>query len=321
MTNILEVENLVKMYGDFAAVDGVSFEMEEGEVFGFLGPNGAGKTTTISMLTGITEPTEGTARIAGFDIKTQLDDAKKINGLVPQDLALYPTISARANLRFFGRIYGLHGKDLDERVEDVLRIVALTDRADEPIEKYSGGMKRRINIAAGMVHQPRLLFLDEPTVGVDPQSRNHIFESVLRLNRERGMSILYTSHYMDEVERLCTRVAIVDQGKIIAMDTVENLIAILGGGVVVIGVDKVDDQMLADLSALPAVHNATVAPTVVAPIPVFPLVKVETEDSRDALVNIFTYLSDKDISVRSLEVLESNLENVFLHLTGKKLRE
>jgi ABC-2 type transport system ATP-binding protein len=334
MTNILEVENLVKMYGDFAAVDGVSFEMEEGEVFGFLGPNGAGKTTTISMLTGITEPTEGTARIAGFDIKTQLDEAKKINGLVPQDLALYPTISARANLRFFGRIYGLHGKDLDERVEDVLRIVALTDRADEPIEKYSGGMKRRINIAAGMVHQPRLLFLDEPTVGVDPQSRNHIFESVLRLNRERGMSILYTSHYMDEVERLCTRVAIVDQGKIIAMDTVENLIAILGGGVVVIGVDKVDDQMLADLSALPAVHNATVAPTVVAPIPtqgeepkeldelpVFPLVKVETEDSRDALVNIFTYLSDKDISVRSLEVLESNLENVFLHLTGKKLRE
>ncbi len=334
MTNILEVENLVKMYGDFAAVDGVSFEMEEGEVFGFLGPNGAGKTTTISMLTGITEPTEGTARIAGFDIKTQLDDAKKINGLVPQDLALYPTISARANLRFFGRIYGLHGKDLDERVEDVLRIVALTDRADEPIEKYSGGMKRRINIAAGMVHQPRLLFLDEPTVGVDPQSRNHIFESVLRLNRERGMSILYTSHYMDEVERLCTRVAIVDQGKIIAMDTVENLIAILGGGVVVIGVDKVDDQMLADLSALPAVQNATVAPTAVAPIPaegdepkeldespVFPLVKVETEDSRDALVNIITYLSDKDISVRSLEILESNLENVFLHLTGKKLRE
>jgi ABC-2 type transport system ATP-binding protein len=218
MTNILEVENLVKMYGDFAAVDGVSFEMEEGEVFGLLGPNGAGKTTTISMLTGITDPTEGTARIRGFDIKTQLDDAKKINGLVPQDLALYPTISARANLRFFGRIYGLHGKDLDERIEDVLRIVALTDRADEPIEKYSGGMKRRINIAAGMVHQPRLLFLDEPTVGVDPQSRNHIFESVLRLNRERGMSILYTSHYMDEVERLSTRDAIVDQGKIIAMD-------------------------------------------------------------------------------------------------------
>ncbi len=334
MTNILEVDNLVKRYGDFAAVDGISFEMEEGEIFGLLGPNGAGKTTTISMLTGITEPTEGTARIGGYDITTQLDKAKEINGLVPQDLALYPTISARANLRFFGRIYGLHGKDLNERVEDVLRIVALTDRADEPIEKYSGGMKRRINIAAGMVHQPRLLFLDEPTVGVDPQSRNHIFESVLRLNRERGMSIVYTSHYMDEVERLCSRVAIVDQGKIIAMDTVENLVAILGGGVVMVGVDHADDQLLKELTSLTAVRQATIAPVAVTPppaegeepkdvedAPVFTVIKIETEDSRDAIVNIFTYLSDHDITVRSLEILESNLENVFLHLTGKKLRE
>jgi ABC-2 type transport system ATP-binding protein len=334
MTTILDVDNLVKKYGDHAAVDGISFEMEEGEVFGFLGPNGAGKTTTISMLTGITTPTEGTARIGGYDITTELDEAKKINGLVPQDLALYPTLSARANLRFFGRIYGLHGKDLNERVEDVLRIVALTDRADEPIEKYSGGMKRRINIAAGMVHQPRLLFLDEPTVGVDPQSRNHIFESVLRLNRDRGMSILYTSHYMDEVERLCTRVAIVDQGKIIAMDTVENLVAILGGGVVLVGVDKVDNRLLNELTALTAVHKATIAPVALAPppaegeepkeakdSPTFTVVKIETEDSRDAIVNIFTYLSDNDIAVRSLEILESNLENVFLHLTGKKLRE
>ena len=334
MSKILEVENLVKMYGDFPAVDGVSFDMEEGEVFGLLGPNGAGKTTTISMLTGVIEPTDGTARIGGFDIREELDEAKKINGLVPQDLALYPTISARANLRFFGRIYGLHGKDLNERVEDVLRIVALTDRADEAIEKYSGGMKRRINIAAGMVHQPRLLFLDEPTVGVDPQSRNHIFESVLRLNRERGMSILYTSHYMEEVERLCTRVAIVDQGKIIAMDTVKNLIALLGGGVVVIGVDNVDNQLLSDLSELPAVRSVSIAPAAVSPVPVegeepkaidetptFPKLKVETENSRDALVNIVAYLSENDISVRSLEILESNLENVFLHLTGKKLRE
>jgi ABC-2 type transport system ATP-binding protein len=286
------------------------------------------------MLTGITEPTEGTARIGGYDITTQLDEAKKINGLVPQDLALYPTISARANLRFFGRIYGLHGKDLNERIEDVLRIVALTDRADDPIEKYSGGMKRRINIAAGMVHQPRLLFLDEPTVGVDPQSRNHIFESVLRLNRDRGMSILYTSHYMEEVERLCMRVAIVDQGKIIAMDTVENLIAILGGGVVMVGVDNADDQLLNELTSLPAVHKATIAPVAIVPppaegeepknvedVPVFTVIKIETEDSRDAIVNILTYLNDHDITVRSLEILESNLENVFLHLTGKKLRE
>jgi ABC-2 type transport system ATP-binding protein len=195
-------------------------------------------------------------------------------------------------------------------------------------------MKRRINIAAGMVHQPTLLFLDEPTVGVDPQSRNHIFESVLRLNRERGMSILYRSHYMEEVERLCTRVAIVDQGKIIAMDTVENLVAILGGGVIMVGLDKADDQLLADLTALPAVHKASIAPALVAPLPLegeepktvedlpaFTVIKIETEDSREAIVNIITYLNEHDTTVRSLEILESNLENVFLHLTGKKLRE
>jgi ABC-2 type transport system ATP-binding protein len=334
MSYILEVEKLVKRFGDFAAVDGVSFEVEEGEVFGLLGPNGAGKTTIISMLTGITQPTAGTARIGGFDITSQLDEAKELNGLVPQDLALYPTISARANLQFFGRIYGLHGKDLKERVEDVLRIVALTDRADEAIEKYSGGMKRRINIAAGLVHQPRLLFLDEPTVGVDPQSRIHIFESVLRLNRERGMSIVYTSHYMEEVEKLCSRVAIVDQGKIIALDTVENLISILGGGVILVGVDKADKQLLSGLTSLPAVRQAVIAPVAIAPppaegeepketeeTPAYTVIKIETEESRDALVNVFTYMSEHDITVRSLEILESNLENVFLHLTGKKLRE
>jgi ABC-2 type transport system ATP-binding protein len=342
MPHILEVDNLVKKYGDFAAVDGVSFTVDEGEVFGLLGPNGAGKTTTISMLTGVLEPTEGTARIGGHDIKSDLGAAKKINGLVPQDLALYPTLSARANLQFFGRIYGLNGKDLKERVEDVLRIVALTDRADEAVEKYSGGMKRRVNIAAGLVHQPKLLFLDEPTVGVDPQSRNHIFESVMRLNRERGMSIIYTSHYMEEVELLCKRVAIVDQGKIIAMDTIQNLVAILGGGVIQIGLDTADKQLLADLSALPAVKRATIAPQISATTPdaaeegqeageaeeVAPpasagpvIVKIEALDSRDALVNVITFLNERDVTLRSMEILESNLENVFLHLTGKKLRE
>ena len=197
MPAILEVDHLVKKYGDFAAVSDVTFRVEEGEVFGLLGPNGAGKTQTISMITGVIPPTSGTARIAGHDIAGDRGRAKKVSGLVPQDLALYPTLSARANLNFFGRIYGLRGQELKERVEDVLHVVALTDRADEPVEKYSGGMKRRVNIAAGLVHQPRLLFLDEPTVGVDPQSRNHIFESVQRLSRERSMSIVYTSHYME----------------------------------------------------------------------------------------------------------------------------
>ncbi|MFN2152690.1 MAG: ABC transporter ATP-binding protein, partial [Anaerolineales bacterium] len=249
MPHILEVDNLVKKFGEHTAVKGVSFEVEEGEVFGLLGPNGAGKTTTISMLTGVLEPTSGTARVGGHDLKTDLKAVKRVNGLVPQDLALYPTLSARANLNFFGRIYGLKGAELKRRVDDVLEIVALKERANEKIDNYSGGMKRRVNIAAGLVHQPRLLFLDEPTVGVDPQSRNQIFESVLQLNREGSMSIIYTSHYMEEVELLCNRVAIIDQGEIIALDTIKNLIAMLGGGVINLGLEHVDDELLAQISA------------------------------------------------------------------------
>ena len=335
MPAILEVDHLVKKYGDFAAVNDVSFRVEEGEVFGLLGPNGAGKTQTISMLTGVIPITEGTARVGGYDVKGNLKEAKKISGLVPQDLALYPTLSARANLNFFGRIYGLGGNELKERVEDVLHVVALTDRADEPVENYSGGMKRRVNIAAGLVHQPRLLFLDEPTVGVDPQSRNHIFESVLKLNRERGMSIVYTSHYMEEVELLCNRVAIVDQGKIIALDTIKRLIAMLGGGIIQVGLARVDRQLLADLSALPAVeeacrdepgaHRAPVEDEAATgpepPARDGSVVKIVAHNSQHALVNVIDYLNGHDMPITSLNILEPNLESVFLHLTGKKLRE
>jgi ABC-2 type transport system ATP-binding protein len=335
MPNILEVDNLKKKYGDFEAVKGIRFEVQEGEIFGLLGPNGAGKTQTISMLTGVIEPTSGTARVGGYDIRKDMNQAKKINGLVPQDLALYPTLSARANLNFFGRIYGLQGKDLKERVEDVLRIVSLTERADEAVEHYSGGMKRRVNIAAGLLHHPRLLFLDEPTVGVDPQSRNHIFESVLRLNRERGMSIVYTSHYMEEVELLCNRVAIIDQGEIIAIDTIKNLIALLGGGVIHVGLEHVDDALLAQLTALHGVISAELTSQPLSPPPLqeevetkerelvaaTPVVKIVTEHSQTAIVSVISYLNEKDITLTSLEILEPNLESVFLHLTGKKLRE
>jgi len=336
MPHILEVDNLVKKFGEHTAVKGVSFEVEEGEVFGLLGPNGAGKTTTISMLTGVLEPTSGTARVGGYDLKTDLKAVKKVNGLVPQDLALYPTLSARSNLNFFGRIYGLKGSDLKRRVDDVLEIVALKERANEKIDNYSGGMKRRINIAAGLVHQPRLLFLDEPTVGVDPQSRNQIFESVLQLNRSDGMSIIYTSHYMEEVELLCNRVAIIDQGEIIALDTIKNLIAMLGGGVINLGLEQVDDELLAQISALPAVKNASPAPVAPSPVveaseetealetpvePSYPIIKVECENSQQALVELIAFLNERDLRLVSVETLEPNLESVFLHLTGKKLRE
>jgi len=333
MTAILEADKITKKYGSVEVVHGISFQVEEGEIFGLLGPNGAGKTTSISMLTGLFPPTSGSAKIGGYDIQKEPLKAKQITGLVPQDLALYPTLSARANLNFFGRVYGLRGKDLKERVSDVLHIVGLADRADETIEKYSGGMKRRINIAAGLVHQPRLLFLDEPTVGVDPQSRNHIFESVQKLNRERGMTIIYTSHYMEEVQLLCNRVAIIDMGNLIALDTIKNLVAMLGGGVIQIGLNKVDDQILADLSALPAVKTASLAPAMavaaaaagsdsdaVAASPT-PVVKIEAVQGQRALIEVIQYFNERDIPVVSLETLEPNLESVFLHLTGKKLRE
>jgi ABC-2 type transport system ATP-binding protein len=336
MPAILEVDQLVKKYGDFQAVKGISFSVEEGEVFGLLGPNGAGKTQTISMLTGVIPPTSGTARIGGHDIHRELDQVKRINGLVPQDLALYPTLSARANLHFFGRIYGLRGRDLKERVEDVLRIVALTERADQAVEEFSGGMKRRVNIAAGLLHQPELLFLDEPTVGVDPQSRNHIFESVMRLNRERGMSIVYTSHYMEEVELLCNRVAIIDEGRIIALDTIKNLIALLGGGVIQVGLQRLDDGLLDQLASLPGVESAErTAPPIPPPpseeespdgkerepLPTNPTVKVVAKNSQQAIVNVINLINEQNITLTSLEILEPNLESVFLHLTGKKLRE
>ncbi len=331
MPAILQVENLAKKFGENIAVKGVSFEVEEGEVFGLLGPNGAGKTTTISMLTSVIAPTSGTARIGGYDIIKDAMQVKRLIGLVPQDLALYPTLSSRANLIFFGSIYGLSGHQLQERVDDVLEIVALTDRQKEPIEKFSGGMKRRVNIAAGLVHQPRLLFLDEPTVGVDPQSRNHIFESVLKLNRERGMSIIYTSHYMEEVEELCNRVAIIDQGQIVALDTIHNLIAMLGGGVIQVGLRQVDEMLLQQLATLPGVKSAVMfTPPLASPSKgngteasalETSLVKVEALNSQEALVNLIRFLTERNLQITSLQILEPNLESVFLHLTGKKLRE
>lgn len=323
MTAILEVDNLVKKYGDATVVKGINFQVEAGEIFGLLGPNGAGKTQTISMITGVIPPTSGTARVGGYDIMSDAARAKQISGLVPQDLALYPTLSARANLNFFGRIYGLRGQGLSERVEDVLHIVALTDRADEAVEKYSGGMKRRVNIAAGLVHQPKLLFLDEPTVGVDPQSRNQIFESVLRLNQERDMSIIYTSHYMEEVELLCSRVAIIDQGQIIALDTIKNLINSLGGGILQVGLLKVDETLLQGLGRLPAVRQATWegAAPLSAEEAENPTVRIETDNSQVALVNVIEYLNQNNAPITSLTILEPNLETVFLQLTGKKLRE
>jgi ABC-2 type transport system ATP-binding protein len=323
MPAIVQVQDVVKKYGENTAVKGISFEIEEGEVFGLLGPNGAGKSTTISMLTCLFPPTSGSVCIFGRDVAREAAAIKRLIGVVPQDLALYPTLSARDNLRFFGEMFGLSGKELRSRVDEVLEIVAMTDRAKDPIRTCSGGMKRRINLAVGLVNHPRVLFLDEPTVGVDLQSRNHIFESVEKLNRERGMTILYTTHYMEEAERLCHRIAIIDHGEIIALDTPHNLIGMLGGGVIRLGVLMNDETALQAVSALPAVKSVTVLPPPLDEThkPPRQLLKVEARESEDALVQVIQLFKNLRIEILSVEILEPNLESVFLHLTGTSLRQ
>jgi ABC-2 type transport system ATP-binding protein len=321
---ILEANALVKKYGDFTAVNDASFTMQEGEVFGLLGPNGAGKSTTISMLTCLFPPTSGSMRIFGHDVAAEANQVKQMIGVVPQDIALYPTLSARENLRFFGEMYGLKGRDLKERVEMVLAYVAMTERAKDAIKTYSGGMKRRINMAAGLIHSPRLLFLDEPTVGVDPQSRNHIFESVERLNHEQGMAILYTTHYMEEAERLCNRVAIMDNGQIIAMDTPKHLIGMLGGGLIHVGLLREDENLRKEIESLSEVRSAAFLPPAGSELGETSkcMLKVEArQHANQTLVQLIQLFNTKDLEVLSLETLEPNLETVFLHLTGKSLRQ
>jgi ABC-2 type transport system ATP-binding protein len=316
---ILEARNLVKKYGDLTAVNDVNLAIREGEILGLLGPNGAGKTTIISMITGLLKPTSGHVTVDGLDLQTETNAVKAKLGLVPQELALYPTLSARDNLDFFGSIYGLGGKELRERVDAMLEMVQLTGRAGEAIETYSGGMKRRVNIAAGLLHQPQVLLLDEPTVGVDPQSRNAIFESVEALNRA-GMTVIYTTHYMEEAQRLCHRVAIIDEGQIIALDTPVALIRSLGGGILVLGLEDARPgegeghvQTVMDrVNELPAVKST------VRDDGHF---KIETHRFQEALMAILDITNELDVRITSMEKWEPNLESVFLHLTGKRLRE
>jgi ABC-2 type transport system ATP-binding protein len=310
-TTILAAQDLKKSFGDHQAVSGVSFEIARGEVFGLLGPNGAGKTTTISMLTGLLDPTAGQALVDGQPLNQKANGLKSKIGFVPQELALYPTLSAYDNLIFFGRIYGLTGKALKERVEHILEVVGLTDRAKDRIDSYSGGMKRRINIAAGLLHEPEILFLDEPTVGVDPQSRNAIFEAVEALNKE-GLTILYTTHYMEEAERLCNRIAIMDNGKVIALDTPKALMEGLGGGLLRVGLHNgklpLVQEQVEKLGAVMEVSQLNEE------------LMVKTHHAREALLGVLDVTNQLDAKVTNLEILEPNLEAVFLELTGRTLR-
>lgn len=322
---ILEAKNLVKKYGNAIAVDDVTFSIGEGEILGLLGPNGAGKSTIISLLTGLFPPDSGAIQIVGIDAVAETEKVKQLVGVVPQDLALYPTLSGRENLRFFADMYGLNGARRDERIAAVLGMVSMTERANDRVQSYSGGMKRRINLAVGLINNPRLLFLDEPTVGVDPQSRAHIFESVERINRDQGMSVLYTTHYMEEAERLCHRVAILDRGKIIALDTPRNLIATLGDGIIQVGLHQADEglrQQIVALSQVRAVSDIIQLPSEEGqPGPARQIIKIETRKVNEALLQVIQLFNKLHVEILSLETLEPNLESVFLYLTGKSLRE
>jgi ABC-2 type transport system ATP-binding protein len=309
---ILRCADLRKRFGDRLAVDGVSFAIGRGETYGLLGPNGAGKTTTISMVCGILGRDDGEVLIDDRPFDPGQTSLKGEIGYVPQDLAIYPDLSARENLAFFGRLYGMTGRLLTDRVDEVLDIVDLTDRATERTAQYSGGMKRRLNIAIGLLHRPRLLVLDEPTVGVDPQSRNAILASIEALSA-RGMGILYTTHYMEEAERLCHRVGIIDEGRIIAEGTRRELVAIVGG------LDKVILAAGGDLRA--AAEEIRRVDGVRKVTPHDSGLELLVVEARKLLPRLLEAVAGDGLSVRSVEVIEPDLEAVFLHLTGRALRD
>ena len=310
--DILVVRNLSKFYGSAPAVCGISFSIARGEIFGLLGPNGAGKSTIISMLAGLLSPTGGQITLDDMDLSRNLSAAKARIGLVPQDIALYPTLSAWDNLIFWGQIYGLRGKALRQRAGEVLEIVQLANRAKDPVSIYSGGMKRRINLAVGLLHNPEILFLDEPTVGVDPQSRNAIFESIEALNRA-GLTVIYTTHYMEEAERLCQRVAIIDHGQIIALDTPANLIRSQGLTLIRLSIlDGLIDAVEEGVRCIPLVQAVNRRDHTL---------EIQVQDSQRALMEVLHITQALTAQVTALEILEASLETVFLNLTGKSLRE
>ena len=310
--NVLECEGLVKRFDDLVAVDGVGFHIAAGETYGLLGPNGAGKTTAISIISGILEPDAGRVIVAGKEITTRSTEGNAEIGYVPQDIAIYPDLTARENLRFFGKLYGIPKDRLIRRIGEVLEVIGLADRADDRTEEYSGGMKRRLNIGIGLLHEPSLLILDEPTVGVDPQSRNSILESVEALGTA-GTAVLYTTHYMEEAERLCDRVAIIDAGKIRAEGTRRELVELMGEkDTVNLGVVGSAHRLADALQTMDQVQSATA---------VEGSVELLVDGASSLLPKILEVAQRTGVTVSGVEVIEPNLESVFLHLTGKALRD
>ncbi|MEY2477084.1 MAG: linearmycin/streptolysin transport system ATP-binding protein [Actinomycetota bacterium] len=309
---VLLCRGLTKSFGERLAVDGVGFTISEGECYGLLGPNGAGKTTTISMICGLLDRDAGEVEVAGQAVTVTATAVRAEIGFVPQEIALYPDLTAHENLWLFGRLYGLAKPALETRIGDVLELVGLADRARDRISTYSGGMKRRANLAAGLLHDPKLLVLDEPTVGVDPQSRNSLLETVAALARE-GRAVLYTTHYMEEAERLCDRVGIIDAGRLVAEGTRRELVGQVGE------LDRLQISATGDVVALadqcrnlPTVQEATI---------VDGAVHLLATGGRQLLRSVIEAADRAGADVASVELVEPDLETVFLHLTGKALRD
>jgi linearmycin/streptolysin S transport system ATP-binding protein len=312
MDAVLECEDLRKTFGERIAVDGVGFTIAAGETYGLLGPNGAGKTTTISMVCGLLRRDDGRVTLQGRELDTGTVDVKADVGFVPQEIAIYPDLTARENLRFFGKLYGLSGSELDGRIDRLLETLGLADRGNDRTEAFSGGMKRRLNIGLGMLNEPAVLVLDEPTVGVDPQSRNAILDAVEAL-ASQGMAVLYTTHYMEEAERLCDRVGVLDEGVLKAEGTLRELTSLVGEH------DRLRIDARGDLAAAAAAARTVTG--VSEAVPRDGGLDVLAEDARASLAEIVRAIDGTGAGIISMEVQEPNLEAVFLHLTGKALRD
>lgn len=310
---MIELVNLSKRYKDFYAVKNMNMYIERGEIVGLLGPNGAGKSTAISMLSTLIEPTEGDVLFEKKSVLKNPNPLRQVTGVVPQEIALYDTLTAEENLYFFGRIYRLSKTTLKQKIEEVLDIIGLKERRKDVVKKFSGGMKRRLNIGVALLHDPELLIMDEPTVGIDPQSRNYILETVKRLNREKGMTILYTSHYMEEVEYLCDRIYIMDQGNVIAVGTKKEIKDLLTSEQSVqIETEMLNDRFILGLKEEPIIQELLIDEQTVTII-----VPEETD-----IFQLVTRLADDaNVRLKSVHIKSPTLEDVFLHLTGRALRD
>ena len=310
--NAIEVNQLYKTFGNFQAVQGVAFTAAQGEILSLLGPNGAGKSTTISMLSGLLAPDSGDAAIMGHSIRTDGEAAKASLGVVPQDIALYPDLSARENLIFWGKMYGLRGAVLTQRVDEVLQVIGLTDRQKDKVGTFSGGMKRRVNIGAALLHKPDVVIMDEPTVGIDPQSRRHILDNVKELNRQ-GMTVLYTTHYMEEAAEISNHIAIMDKGKVIAFGTHAELIRLVGEQTRIdLSLNTEAEKVLPTWKLVEGVsHIDSKEGSVTALV----------DDSNRVLPRLFDGAARCGVRITSVDIQEPNLEMVFLHLTGRALRD